>query len=45
VKTSDNYVGTLANGGVGVAYTAVPAELQAEVEAIGQGIADGTIKI
>ncbi|NDF67775.1 MAG: BMP family ABC transporter substrate-binding protein, partial [Actinobacteria bacterium] len=32
VKTSDNYVGTLANGGVGVAYTAVPAELQAEVE-------------
>ena len=45
VKTSDNYVGTLANGGVGVAYTAVPAELQAEVEAIGKGIADGTIKI
>ena len=45
VKTSDNYVGTLANGGVGVAYTAVPAELQAEVEAIGAGIADGTIKI
>ena len=45
VKTSDNYVGTLANGGVGVAYTAVPAELKAEVEAIGKGIADGTIKI
>ena len=45
VKTTDNYVGTLANGGVGVAYTAVPAELQAEVEAIGKGIADGTIKI
>jgi len=45
VTTSDNYVGTLANGGVGVAYTAVPAVLQAEVEAIGQGIADGTIKI
>ncbi len=45
VVTSDNYVGTLANGGVGVAFTAVPAELQAEVEAIGKGIADGTIKI
>jgi basic membrane protein A len=44
-STSDNYVGTLANGGVGVAFTAVPAELQAEVEAIGQGIADGTIKL
>ena len=45
IKTSDNYVGTLANGGVGVAYTAVPADLQAEVEAIGKGIADGSIKI
>ena len=43
--TSDNYVGTLANGGVGVAFTAVPADLQAEVEAIGKGIADGTIKL
>jgi len=42
---TENYVGTLANGGVGVAFTAVPAELQAEVEAIGQGIADGTIKL
>jgi basic membrane protein A len=43
--TSDNYVGTLENGGVGVAFTDVPAELQAEVEAIGQGIADGSISL
>jgi len=35
----------LANGGVGFAYTAVPAELQAEVEAIAKSIADGTIKL
>ena len=43
--TSDNYVGTLENGGVGVAFTDVPADIQAEVEAIGAGIADGSIKI
>lgn len=42
---TDNYVGTLANGGVGVAYTAVPADIQAEVEAIGAGIADGSIQL
>jgi len=42
---TDNYVGTLANGGVGVAFTAVPDDLKAEVEAIGAGIADGSIKI
>jgi basic membrane protein A len=43
--TSDNYVGTLENGGVGVAFTDVPAELQAEVEAVGQGIVDGSISL
>jgi basic membrane protein A len=43
--TSDNYVGTLANGGVGVAFTDVPADIQSEVEAIGAGIADGSVKI
>lgn len=42
---TDNYVGTLANGGVGVAFTAVPDDLKAEVEAIGAGIADGSIQI
>lgn len=42
---TDNYVGTLANGGVGVAYTAVPDDIKAEVEAIGAGIADGSIKL
>jgi len=45
VKTSENYVGTLKNGGVGFAYTAVPEELKTEVEAIRQGIIDGTIKL
>jgi basic membrane protein A len=45
VKSNENYLGTLANGGVGFAYTAVPAELQAEVEAIAKSIADGTIKL
>jgi len=45
VKTNENYLGTLANGGVGFAYTAVPAELQAEVEGIAKAIADGTIKL
>jgi basic membrane protein A len=42
---TDNYVGTLANGGVGVAYTAVPDDIKAEVEAIAAGIADGSITL
>jgi len=42
------YVGTLANGGVGIApfhefESAVPADLQAELEQVRQGIIDGTI--
>jgi basic membrane protein A len=42
------YVGTLENGGVGLApyhdfEDQVPAELTAEVEAVVQGIIDGTI--
>jgi basic membrane protein A len=42
------YVGTLANGGVGIApfhefESAVPANLQAELEQVRQGIIDGTI--
>jgi basic membrane lipoprotein Med (substrate-binding protein (PBP1-ABC) superfamily) len=45
VRTSENYLGTLANGGVGFAYTAVPEELKTEVEAIRQGIIDGTITL
>jgi basic membrane protein A len=45
VKTNENYLGTLANGGVGFAYTDVPAELQAEVEAIAQAIADGSLEL
>jgi len=44
-----NYVGTAANGGVGLApyhdfEDEIPAELKAEVEAILKGIIDGTIK-
>jgi basic membrane protein A len=43
-------VGTLANGGVGLApyhdlATLVSAELQAEIDAISQGIVDGTISV
>ena len=45
VRTSENYLGTLENGGVGFAYTAVPEELKTEVEAIRLGIIDGTIKL
>ena len=45
VKTNENYLGTLANGGVGFAYTDVPADLQAEVEAIAAAIADGSLTI
>ena len=45
VRTAENYIGTLENGGVGFAYTAVPEELKTEVEAIRQGIIDGTIKL
>jgi basic membrane protein A len=44
-----NYVGTLANGGVGLAPfhdfdTQIPDQLKQEVQAIQQGIIDGTIK-
>ncbi len=45
VKTNENYLGTLANGGVGFAYTDVPADLQAEVEGIAKAIADGSLKL
>ncbi|MER2599571.1 MAG: BMP family ABC transporter substrate-binding protein [Caldilineales bacterium] len=44
----DNYTGTLANGGVGLApyhdfESKVPAELSAEIAAVTQGIIDGKI--
>jgi len=40
-----DYVGTLANGGAGyVVSLGIPAELQAELDEIQQGIIDGTIK-
>jgi basic membrane protein A and related proteins len=41
------YTGTLANGGVGLATTAsvVPAELNTKIEAVKQGIIDGSISI
>jgi len=45
VKTNENYLGTLANGGVGFAFTDVPADLQAEVEGIAKAIADGSLEI
>jgi len=43
-RTNENYRGTLANGGVGFAFTDVPADLKAEVEAIAKLIADGKLK-
>ncbi len=39
------YVGTLANGGVGIPADSVPAELADAVEAIKAGIIDGTISV
>lgn len=46
----ENFVGTLANGGVRLAPfhdldAEIPAELKAEVEALAREIADGTVKI
>ena len=46
----ENYVGTLANGGVGIAPfhdldSVVPAEVKTEVEQLKSDISDGTVKI
>ncbi len=48
--TSEAYVGTLANGGVGIApwhdwADKVPADLDAEIEALREGIIDGSIVV
>src|SRR5699024_11765997 len=50
VFASTPYVGTLENGGVGLApyhdfEDEVPAELTAEIEALTQEIIDGTVEI
>lgn len=48
--TSDAYIGTLANDGVGIApwhdfADKVPADLDAEIAALREGIIDGSIKV